>query len=117
MLAMQIVRLVRSETVLVTMLIGVCVDEEQVREVVEANKPDLLVSLECICDWNCISLILYQFTASMWTPEQSQKIQAEAKSIVPGLKTFALPQGLQVEKGPDAVVDFIIENLPALLEG
>lgn len=52
----------------------------------------------------------------MWTPEESQSIQAEAKSIVPGLKTFALPQGLQVERGPDAVVDYIKENLPALLE-
>lgn len=53
----------------------------------------------------------------MWTPEQSQAIHAEAKSIVPGLKTFALPQGLQVEKGPDAVVEYIKENLPGLLEG
>lgn len=35
----------------------------------------------------------------------------------PQLKTFALPQGLQVERGPDAVVEFIEENLPALLEG
>lgn len=52
----------------------------------------------------------------MWTPEQSQAIQAEAKSIVPGLKTFALPQGLQVNRGPDAVVEYIKENLPALLE-
>lgn len=57
-----------------------------------------------------------QFTASMWTPEQSQSIHAEAKSIIPGLKTFALPQGLQVEKGPDAVVEYIKENLPGLLE-
>lgn len=52
----------------------------------------------------------------MWTPEQSQSIHAEAKSIIPGLKTFALPQGLQVEKGPDAVVEYIKENLPGLLE-
>lgn len=52
----------------------------------------------------------------MWTPEQSQAIRDEAKSIVPGLKTFALPQGLQVEKGPDAVVEYIIENLPSLIE-
>ena len=53
----------------------------------------------------------------MWTPEESQSIQAEAKSIVPSIKTFALPQGLQVEKGPDAVVEYIKENLPALIEG
>lgn len=59
-----------------------------------------------------------QFTASMWTPEEAKSIHAEAKEIMgPQLKTFALPQGLQVSKGPDAVVEFIEENLPALLEG
>lgn len=52
----------------------------------------------------------------MWTPEESQKIIAIAKEIVPNLKTFSLPQGLQVQKGPDAVVDFIKENLPSLLD-
>jgi hypothetical protein len=55
------------------------------------------------------------FTASMWTPEEAQQIIAIAKEIVPGLKTFSLPQGLQVNKGPDAVVEYIKENLPALL--
>ncbi|KAL1297155.1 hypothetical protein AAFC00_004731 [Neodothiora populina] len=72
--------------------------QEQVRAVVEEHKPDML------------------FTASMWTPEQSQQIIAEARSIVPNLKTFSLPQGLQVERGPDAVVEYIKENLPGLLE-
>ena len=58
------------------------------------------------------------FTASMWTPEQSAKIQMIAKDIVgPQLKTFALPQGLQVEKGPDAVVEYIKEHLPKLIDG
>jgi len=51
----------------------------------------------------------------MWTPEESQKIISIAKGIIPGLKTFSLPQGLQVEKGPDAVVEYIEENLPSLL--
>lgn len=75
-------------------------DQQQVREVVTREQPDVL------------------FTASMWTPEQASAIHAEAKEIVgPRLKTFALPQGLQVQKGPDAVVEFIKENLPALLEG
>lgn len=58
-----------------------------------------------------------KFTASMWTPEQSQTAQETARKIVPNVKTFALPQGLQVERGPDAVVEYIKENLPALLEG
>lgn len=53
----------------------------------------------------------------MWTPEEANTIITEAKSIVgPGLKTFSLPQGLQVASGPDAVVEYIEENLPALLE-
>ncbi|KAK0636888.1 hypothetical protein B0T17DRAFT_481879 [Bombardia bombarda] len=72
---------------------------EEVKEVVEAAKPDVL------------------FTASMWTPEESDEIIAIAKGVVgPDLKTFALPQGLQVNKGPDAVVDYIIKHLPALLD-
>ncbi|KAK4450039.1 hypothetical protein QBC34DRAFT_298087 [Podospora aff. communis PSN243] len=70
---------------------------EDVRGVVEEHKPDVL------------------FTASMWTPEEAQKIISIAKGIVPDLKTFSLPQGLQVEKGPDAVVEYIKENLPSLL--
>jgi hypothetical protein len=52
----------------------------------------------------------------MWTPEQAASIIAEAKSIIPDLKTFSLPQGLQMTKGPDGVVDYIKENLPALLD-
>jgi hypothetical protein len=32
----------------------------------------------------------------MWTPEQSQEAIATAKSIVPGIKTHSIPQGLQV---------------------
>ncbi|KAI4792747.1 hypothetical protein E4T44_09143 [Aureobasidium sp. EXF-8845] len=75
-------------------------DQEQVREVVTRTQPDVL------------------FTASMWTPEEAKSIHAEAKEIMgPQLKTFALPQGLQVSRGPDAVVEFIEENLPGLLEG
>ncbi len=57
-----------------------------------------------------------QFTASMWTPEEASQIISIAKEIVPDLKTFSLPQGLQVDKGPDAVVEYIEENLPALLD-
>ena len=45
-----------------------------------------------------------------------KEIVTIAKETTPGIKTFSLPQGLQVEKGPDAVVEHIKENLPALLE-
>ncbi|KAK4651684.1 hypothetical protein QC762_601317 [Podospora pseudocomata] len=71
---------------------------DKVKETVEAAQPNVL------------------FTASMWTPEQAAEIIAIAKEIVPDLKTFSLPQGLQVDKGPDAVVEYIEENLPGLLE-
>jgi hypothetical protein len=34
----------------------------------------------------------------------------------PGIKTYAIPHGLQVEKGPDAIVEHLVENVPKLLE-
>lgn len=34
----------------------------------------------------------------------------------PKLKIMALPQGLQVERGPDAVVEYLVEQLPAMIE-
>ena len=52
----------------------------------------------------------------MWTPEESDKIQSIAKKEVPGIKTMAIPQGLQVEKGPDAIVSFLLERVPGLIE-
>lgn len=58
-----------------------------------------------------------QFTASMWTPEQSDFVLSHAREINPAVKTLALPQGLQVERGPDAVVEFIVGNLERLIEG
>ena len=51
----------------------------------------------------------------MWTPEESEKAQSIAREAVPGIKTMALPPGLQVEKGPDAVVEYIKDALPRLL--
>jgi hypothetical protein len=51
----------------------------------------------------------------MWTPEQSAEIQKIAREIVPDIKTHAIPQGLQVERGPDAVVEYLEEQIPGLL--
>jgi hypothetical protein len=51
----------------------------------------------------------------MWTKEESDYIQSLAKKIVPNIKTHAIPQGLQVERGPDAVVEYLTENIPKLL--
>ncbi|KAJ7245906.1 hypothetical protein B0H12DRAFT_1127118 [Mycena haematopus] len=71
---------------------------EDVKETVEREKPDVL------------------FTASVWTPEQAKEIVDIAKGQIPNLKTFSVPQGMQVDKGPDAVAEYIKENLPGLLD-
>ncbi|KAK0388748.1 hypothetical protein NLU13_4991 [Sarocladium strictum] len=55
--------------------------------------------------------------ASMWTPEESSRIQQIARSIVPDIKTYAIPQGLQVQRGPDAIVEHLVERLPKVIEG
>lgn len=51
----------------------------------------------------------------MWTLEESNAIRATAKSLIPDIKTHAIPQGLQVQKGPEAVVGHLVEELPKLL--
>jgi riboflavin synthase len=53
----------------------------------------------------------------MWTREESEEIQRIARETVPGIKTMAIPHGLQVEKGPDAIVEFLKEEWPRLVEG
>lgn len=50
----------------------------------------------------------------MWTAEQASAVMAQAREVNPAVKTLALPQGLQVERGPDAVVEYIKEQLPRL---
>lgn len=52
----------------------------------------------------------------MWTAEQAEEIHAIAKSTKPGILTLALPFGLQKEKGPDAVVELLLQKVPALIE-
>ena len=52
----------------------------------------------------------------MWTPEESAEIRGIARESVPGIKTYAIPQGLQVEQGPDAIVAHLKEKLPELIE-
>lgn len=53
----------------------------------------------------------------MWTPEQSDFVLSQAREINHSVKALALPQGLQVERGPDAVVEFIVGKLEGLIEG
>jgi hypothetical protein len=52
----------------------------------------------------------------MWTSEQATQIQAIAREARPGIRTYAIPHGLQVEKGPDAIVEHLMENVPPLLD-
>ena len=53
----------------------------------------------------------------MWTKAESDEIQRIARETVPGFRTMAIPAGLQVEKGPDAVVAFLKEKWPGVIEG
>lgn len=57
-----------------------------------------------------------QFSASMWTDEEAQQIHATAREIRPDIKLHAIPTGLQVERGPDAIVEYLCEKVPPLLD-
>lgn len=52
----------------------------------------------------------------MWTIEDSTEMREIAKSIIPDIKTHAIPYGLQVNEGPDAIVEHLKEQIPLLLE-
>lgn len=52
----------------------------------------------------------------MWTEEQSREVEEIARRIVPDIKFHAIPYGLQVAKGPDAIVEYLTEKVPTLLE-
>ncbi|OHW96864.1 hypothetical protein CSPAE12_04453 [Colletotrichum incanum] len=71
---------------------------EEVGDKVKEHQPDVL------------------FCASMWTAEEADQILSTARSLRPGIKTYAIPHGLQVERGPDAVVEHLLEKVPQLLE-
>ncbi|CAG9948133.1 unnamed protein product [Clonostachys rosea f. rosea IK726] len=75
-----------------------CASKDEVKETVERVQPDVLCC------------------ASMWTVEESTAMRELAKSLVPGIKTYAIPHGLQVDKGPDAIVEHLKEQFPRLLE-
>lgn len=52
----------------------------------------------------------------MWSAEEAKEIHELARSIVPDIKTHAIPTGLQAERGPDAIVEYLVENVPKLLD-
>ncbi|OGM45727.1 hypothetical protein ABOM_005397 [Aspergillus bombycis] len=84
-----------------------CETIEEVGPKVEALMPDVLVG---------IPVVLSPFSASMWTDEQAHLIHSIARGIKPDIKTHAIPEGLQVERGPDAIVDYLCEKVPPLLD-
>ncbi|EAW08466.1 uncharacterized protein ACLA_032010 [Aspergillus clavatus NRRL 1] len=56
------------------------------------------------------------FSASMWTEEEARQIHGIAREINPNIKLHAIPTGLQVERGPDAIVEYLCEKVPPLLD-
>ncbi|KAL5117618.1 hypothetical protein ACEQ8H_004511 [Pleosporales sp. CAS-2024a] len=75
-----------------------CLSMEEVAPTVREKQPNLL------------------FSASMWSAEEAAEIRTMAEKERPGIKTHAIPQGLQVERGPDAIVEYLVENVPGLLD-
>ncbi|CCF38624.1 hypothetical protein CH063_09670 [Colletotrichum higginsianum] len=75
-----------------------CEKIEEVEGKVKEHQPDVL------------------FCASMWTAEEADQILTTARTLRPGIKTHAIPHGLQVERGPDAIVEHLLEKVPQLLE-
>jgi hypothetical protein len=51
----------------------------------------------------------------MWTAEEADEILTIARSVKPNIKTHIIPHGLQVEEGPDAIVEHLVEKLPVLI--
>ena len=51
----------------------------------------------------------------MWTQEEASEILSIARSVKPNIKTHVIPHGLQVEKGPDAIVEHLVNKLPELI--
>jgi hypothetical protein len=84
---------------------------------VSEHRPDLLVSLIITNSCRYSTANSAQFCASMWTLEESERIQSIALGIIPELQMLVLSQGLLVEKGPEAVVEYVQEHLDAVILG
>jgi len=75
-----------------------CEKIDEVEAKVKQHRPDVL------------------FCASMWSKEEAEQILSIARSVKPDIKTHVIPHGSQVEKGPDAIVEHLVEEVPKLLE-
>lgn len=65
--------------------------------------------------FSCSLFFPVQFCASMWTEQEAEQILSIARSVKPDIKTHVIPHGLQVERGPDAIVEHLVEQIPKLL--
>jgi hypothetical protein len=57
------------------------------------------------------------FCASMWSPEESAEIKKIARDVLPQLRCFAVPQGMQVQHGPEYTVEYVKSKLRDVIEG
>nr|XP_031858610.1 uncharacterized protein CI109_005990 [Kwoniella shandongensis]KAA5525682.1 hypothetical protein CI109_005990 [Kwoniella shandongensis] len=55
------------------------------------------------------------FAASMWTPEQQEEIQQIARNTIPGIKTHAIPSGLQQKSGVEGVIQYLGETIDEIM--
>ena len=53
----------------------------------------------------------------MWSSEESKQIQAIGRRIIPNIQTYAIPHGLQVQRGPKAVVEHLEKQIPRIIDG
>ncbi|KXS95874.1 hypothetical protein AC579_4445 [Pseudocercospora musae] len=78
--------------------VGNCERVEEVEKAVAEQQPDLL------------------FCASMWTSKEAAEIQTIAKNAKPNVATYAIPHGMQVQEGPDRVVEHLTGVVPRVLK-
>ena len=53
----------------------------------------------------------------MWTEDEARQIHDAARAVKPDIKLHVIPTGLQVERGPEGVVEYLIEKVPGVLDG
>ncbi|OLN92756.1 hypothetical protein CCHL11_06779 [Colletotrichum chlorophyti] len=93
-----------------------CERIDEVEGKVKEFQPDVIVSSSDRSGARVrITNVKVQFCASMWTAEEADQVFSTARSIRPDIKTHAIPHGLQVERGPDAIVEHLLEKVPVLL--
>ena len=53
----------------------------------------------------------------MWSPDQSNEIKTIARAVMSELRCYAIPQGLRLEKGSEAVIEHVKSQLPDIIDG